>query len=278
LLVPDCWGAEEDGGMGAEVTGSQDYLSRYAELVVRVGANVQPDQEVVIGGLVEHAPVVRAIARHAYVAGARRVSVDYQDLPVQHAAAEFGPVEWLGRTPEHVLAGIRNWAQDQPALIRLTGNPAPQLFSDLDPARVAALAPKDKAAAAFPLLSGDVVAWTVVAAPNSGWARAIFGAPELERLWAAVAQATCLDREDPVVAWREHVAELGARAAALAARRFDAIRFRGPGTDLTVGLIPGARWLGAATSAAPGWSSCPTCPPRRSTPAPTGGAPTAPSG
>ena len=75
---------------------------------------------------------------------------------------------------------------------------------------MAALAPKDKAAAAFPLLSGDVVAWTVVAAPSEGWARAIFGAPELERLWAAVAQATRLDRPDPVVAWREHLAELGA--------------------------------------------------------------------
>ena len=130
--------------MGAEVTGSEDYLSRYAELVVRVGANVQPDQEVVIAGLVEHAPVARAIARHAYLAGARRVSVDYQDLQVQHAAAELGPVEWLGRIPEHVLAGIRSWEPDQPALIRLTGNPEPELFGDLDPARVAALAPRTR--------------------------------------------------------------------------------------------------------------------------------------
>jgi aminopeptidase len=97
-------------------------------------------------------------------------------------------------------------------------------------------------------------------APNSGWARAIFGAPELERLWAAVAQATRLDRPDPVGAWREHVAELGARAAALAARRFDAIHFRGPGTDLTVGLIPGARWLGGSHTSSSGVEFVPNLP------------------
>jgi aminopeptidase len=84
--------------MGREITHRDDYLGRYAELVVRVGANVQPDQEVIIGGLVEHAPVARAIARQAYLAGARRVTVDYQDLHVQLTAAELGPIEWLGRT------------------------------------------------------------------------------------------------------------------------------------------------------------------------------------
>jgi aminopeptidase len=64
----------------------------------------------------------------------------------------------------------------------------------------------------------------------------------VDRLWQAVAVANRLDRADPVAAWREHLARLSARGAALDGRGFDAIRFRGPGTDLTVGLIPGAVW------------------------------------
>jgi aminopeptidase len=95
----------------------------------------------------------------------------------------------VGPDPEHLLAEICSWENDKPAVIRLTGNPEPELFADLDPARVAGLAPKDKAAVAFPLLSADVVAWTVVAATNKSWAHAIFGAPDLDRLWDAVAQA-----------------------------------------------------------------------------------------
>jgi aminopeptidase len=84
-----------------------------------------------------------------------------------------------------------------------------------------------------------------VAYPNEGWARAVFGEPDVERLWQAVATAVRLDEPDPVAAWREHVANLRRRAAALDERRFDALRYLGPGTDLTVGLLPGATWQAA---------------------------------
>ena len=76
----------------------------------------------------------------------------------------------------------------------------------------------------------------------------MFGEPDLERLWRAVATATRLDAVDPVAAWREHDAMLKKRAAALNAHGFDAVRFRGPGTDLTVGLLPGSRWMSAPRS------------------------------
>jgi aminopeptidase len=94
----------------------------------------------------------------------------------------------------------------------------------------------------LPLVSERKLNWVIVSAPNEGWARQVFGEPDLERLWQAVATATRLDEPDPVAAWREHAAKLEARAEALDERRFDAVRFRGPGTDLTVGLLPFARW------------------------------------
>ena len=84
-----------------------------------------------------------------------------------------------------------------------------------------------------------------MAYPNEGWARTVFGEPDVERLWEAVATATRLDEDDPVGAWRQHIAKLEQRAAQLDERRFDAIRFRGPGTDLTVGLTPRSHWCTA---------------------------------
>ena len=100
---------------------------------------------------------------------------------------------------------------------------------------------------AFSQATGDGrIAWTIVGYPNPGWAKAVFGEPDVERLWQAVAVATRLDEDDPVAAWRTHIARLQERAALLDERRFDAIRFRGPGTDLTVGLMPESRWLTGA--------------------------------
>jgi aminopeptidase len=90
------------------------------------------------------------------------------------------------------------------------------------------------------------VNWTIVAYPNEGWARTVFGEPDVERLWQAVASATRLDEPDPVSAWQAHIDKLVERASLLNERGFDALRFRGPGTDLTVGLIPEARWYTGA--------------------------------
>jgi aminopeptidase len=220
----------------------EERLERYAELAVRVGANVQPGQEVVVMCLVEHAPIARAVARQAYRAGAARVTSFYGDLHFRRAAVELGPPDQLGYSAPHLVDWIRTWADTRPALMQLTGNPQRNLFDGLDPVLVAKAEPRELRATYLPLVSERKLNWVIVSAPNEGWARQVFGEPDVERLWQAVATATRLDQPDPVAAWREHAAKLEARAAALDERRFDAIRFRGPGTDLTVGLLPFARW------------------------------------
>src|SRR5439155_1574535 len=80
-------------------------------------------------------------------------------------------------------------------------------------------------------------------APSAGWAMQVFGEPDVEQLWEKVAFCMRLDEPDPVAAWRDHIARLKAREAALNDLRVDALRYRGPGTDLTVGLLPSVRWL-----------------------------------
>jgi aminopeptidase len=237
-----------------------DRLQRYAELAVRVGVNVQPGQDVVVNCLVEHAEIARAIARAAYRAGAKHVVLNYGDLHLRRAAVELGPEEELGWSPPHLLEWMKRWAEERPALIALIGNPNPELLADLDPALVGKSDPRELRAVSMKLVAEQRLNWLVVAAPNEGWATQVFGEPDLERLWAAVATATRLDEPDPVTAWREHVARLKARAEHLNEKRFDAIRFRGPGTDLTIGLIPASRWTSGSAETETGIEHIPNLP------------------
>ncbi|HEV3404686.1 MAG TPA: aminopeptidase, partial [Gaiellaceae bacterium] len=90
--------------------------------------------------------------------------------------------------------------------------------------------------------------------------KAVFGEPDVERLWTAVGFATRLDEPDPVAAWQKHMARLDERARVLNERSFDAIRFRGPGTELTVGLLPASRWRSASFTTAWGLGHVPNMP------------------
>ena len=115
--------------------------------------------------------------------------------------------------------------------------------------------------------------WTIVAFPTPGWANQVFGQPDVARLWDAIRATVRLDEPDPVAAWREHLGVLQARAAQLNERRFDAVRFRGPGTDLAVGLLPAVAGWRPAAETAKGQFSCRTFQPRRSSRARTAGGP-----
>jgi len=221
-------------------------LDRFAEFVVRVGANVQPGQDVWVRALVEHAETARAVAEQAYRAGARRVTVEYRDLQVRRSTVELAPFDALGTAYPHELAFYPWLREIGAAWIGLIGDPDPHLFDGLDPARMAAVDSKAVRAEWRRVIETQQVAWTLVSAPNEGWARAVFGEPDVDRLWQAVAVAMRLDAPDPVAAWRERAATLAARGTTLTDMGLDAVRFRGPGTDLTIGLIPGARWEGGA--------------------------------
>ncbi|RYB95400.1 aminopeptidase [Nocardioides oleivorans] len=220
-------------------------LDSYARLVVRVGVNLQPGQEVVINALPEQADAARAIADEAYRAGASRVNIQYDDPYLQRAAVEHAPEDLLGVSQDHTLAQVRAWQTSKPALISLTGNPHPTLMEGLDPARLARSMPIDLIQEVMPLFSTNKVAWTVVGAPTQGWADSV-GVADVARLWDAVAVSMRLDQADPVAAWQAHVAKLRARATILNGHRFDKIRYRGPGTDLTLGLAASSRWVGGS--------------------------------
>jgi aminopeptidase len=119
------------------------------------------------------------------------------------------------------------------------------VYEGLDGGRLATTRTRALDAAWLEAVMGRHIPWTIVAFPTERWAREVFGEPDVARLWDALAVALRLDEPDPVAAWEARFDELEARARAMTERRFDAIRYRGPGTDLEVGLIPEARWLAA---------------------------------
>jgi aminopeptidase len=227
------------------VTAGNERLDRYAELAVRVGANVAEGQLVDVWGLVEHAPLMRAVTRKAYEAGARFVDVHYVDQHVRRAMIELASDDVLTWTPPWLLERSRAFGREHGATVVVTGDPEPELLSDLDGERVGTARMRELSAENLRQTNERLVNWTIVSYPNEGWARTVFGEPDVERLWEAVSYAVRLDEPDPVRAWREHMERLVARAARLNELGLDAVRFRGPGTDLTVGLLPESEWAAA---------------------------------
>jgi aminopeptidase len=225
-----------------------DRLSRYAELVLRVGCNLQPGQDLFVEAKVEHVDFVRAVTELAYAElCAGYVHVHYTDEHLRHAMIEHAPDAALARSPGWMLRFFEDAAKGKAALLGVRGEDQPDLLADLDGKRVGRAHMVDLSMQVGQAISDRAFSWCLAAFPNPGWARAVFGEPDVERLWGAVAFACRLDEPDPVAAWRDHLARLDDRRRVLNERRFDALRFRGPGTDLTIGLLPESRWIGGST-------------------------------
>lgn len=256
--LPACAGSF--AGMPTTALTPADLLTRYADVVARVGVNVQLGQLVCIRGLVEHAEFARAIAESCYEAGAGRVEVDYADDHVRHSGIAHGASARMAEPSTVDWAVLDRLEREGAALIRLSGNPHPELFDDLDSAAVVAAEKRELAQRSREVLLGGAVAWNIVAAPNPGWATAVLGEPDVDRLWELVATAVRLDEPDPVAAWQEHLATLSRRAAKVEALGLDHLHYEGPGTDLTIGLLTDCRWAGGPLHTTDGLVFAPNLP------------------
>ncbi len=252
-----CGGRE----FGLPLAGMADYdrLERFADLIVRVGANVQPGSGVILHADIAHLDIARAVVERAYAAGAAWVEVEWADGPIRHSRLTHASIETLTKARPWMLERMKSWVAERVVTIALTGDPDPHLLDDVDPAKAAAF-PVQEALAARDALLVQRLRWTVVAAPNPGWAREIFGEPDVERLWDAVATAMRLDEADPVARWQERAAELAARGRALDALDLTEVHYGSASTDLTVGLVPNSRWTGGAMDDPDGIAYMPNIP------------------
>jgi aminopeptidase len=239
----------------------RERLARYARLVLEVANNLQPGQDFSIQCLVEHAPLARVLVEQAYRAGAPWVDVLYEDQHVRRALIELGPEQALGRTPPWVLTHFEEVGRRRSAALRIVGDAEPELMADLDGGR-AGRARMSEMIRLWRRISGEerLVNWALIACPTPGWARQVFGRPDVEALWQALERVLRLDTEDPVSAWNAHLDRLEQRAAVLTERQFGALHFVGPGTDLRLGLLPTGRWKGGRESTSWGIRFTPNLP------------------
>ena len=232
-------------------------LGRYAELIVKIGLNLQPGQRLLIRAPIDAAPLVRRVAAQAYDLGARLVETIYNDPQLLLTRHRHAPADSFSEHSEWWVKAGLEYVENGHATLSIVGQD-PDLLKGIDPARLAAVQRAEGRAAAplSRLISADAVNWCVVGYATPAWAARVF--PDLSpdeaqtRLWDAIFHTVRLDAPDPVAAWNDHLAELAARTAFLNERQYNALRFTGPGTDLTVGLPFNHRWLGGAAPAANG--------------------------
>ena len=220
-------------------------LERYADLIVSVGANVQPDQVLAVEALPEAQPLVAAIARRAYEKGARYVDAVYFDPAVKRIRVESAPDDSLEWVPPWLGRRMLDLGDLDAARVVLVPLVPPGLLDGVDPAR----AGRDRLPTVeelFKVIDDRSVAWTLSPHPTRSWAQVVY--PELDadtaldRLWDDVAHVCRLDEPDPAAAWNERIEQIWQVARRLDALDLDALRFAGPGTELTVGLLPSSRF------------------------------------
>jgi aminopeptidase len=220
-------------------------LSRYAKLIVGVGANVQPGQVVWIVAEPRAAPLVRLLAAEAYERGATFVDPWYFDPFVKRIRLEKAPEGTIDFVPSWYRRRLLALGEGHGARISITPQIPPGLLDGIDPA----LAGRDALPATkenFEVINARTTNWTVVPWAVPEWARLVHPGLDDEaamaKLWEQLIYTLRLDEPDAAEAWRVRLGELHAAGQKLNERTFDAIRFQGPGTDLTVGLLPTSRF------------------------------------
>jgi aminopeptidase len=234
-----------------------------AELVVRFGANLQPGQILAISTEPGKEELARAVAEVAYEQQAQFVDLSVFDVYFKRARILHAAPDTLDFVPPWYGERMRALGEHRCARIAFTGPVAPHALDGLDPTLVGRdILPATREG--MELLNARSTNWTAVPGPTCAWASIVYpdldAEAALERLWGDVAHVCRLDEPDPVVAWTARLDALVASAAKLSERRFDAIRFEGPGTDLEIGLLPGSRWHGARLETAQGIVHVPNLP------------------
>src|SRR3954452_17184262 len=225
-----------------------EVLERFADLVVKTAANLQQGQVMAVGSEIGKEAVTRAVAAAGYRHGARFVDVSYFDMYVKRTRLELADEETLDYVPPWLGQRITQLGELRAARVGLTGPAHPGLLSDLDPARVG----RDQLPSVRE--TGKVVNerttnWTAVPCPTRPWAQLVHPDLDPEDAWVKLCDEilhVCrLDEDDPIAAWEQRANALVTAADKLTARGFDALRFEGPGTDLTVGLMKSSKFLAA---------------------------------
>ncbi|WP_420496160.1 aminopeptidase [Macrococcus psychrotolerans] len=230
----------------------EEQLKQYAALLVKVGMNVQPEQRVYIRATVDAQDFVHLVVEAAYEAGASDVKVNYSDDKLAQLNFKYRKQESFESVPQYLVDERMDYANDYAAQLALISS-SPENLKDADPKKVSAnmkaygTAFKDY----MKMMQSDQFSWTVAAYPSIAWAKLVF--PELdetaafEKLLDAILDSVRMNSEDPEAAWATHNHNLHSKADYLNNKKYVALRYKAPGTDLEIGLPEGHIWCGASS-------------------------------
>lgn len=244
---------------------NQQTLDKYAELVLKMGVNLQKNQALMINSPIEGASFTKLVARKAYEMGAKNVHINWSDDELTWLKYKHAPEEVLSEFPQWRTDMHNDFAKDGAALLSISAT-NPDLLKDIDPARIA-LANKASGEALTEFQSyvmNDKIPWSVISIPTKGWAKKIF--PNLseeeavQRLWEAIAKIVRIDQEDPIRAWEKHNQVLQNAVDLLNNKKYSQLVFKAPGTYLEVGLPKGHIWQGGSAVTENGISFNPNMP------------------
>lgn len=227
-------------------------LTKYAELAVKIGVNIQPNQYLYIAASIESAPFVQVVTKIAYEIGAKQVFVDYTDDQITRTRYELAPADSFDFFPPWKVQE-REWLAEEGAAFMSIVSQSPDLLSGIDSKRIASFQKASGSALNKyrQYVQSDKISWTVIAAPSKQWARKVF--PELpeekqvEALWDAIFKATRADLDNPVEAWAQHNDNLHEKVDYLNNKNYAKLHYTAPGTDLTIELPKGHLWCGAGS-------------------------------
>lgn len=238
----------------------EEMLAKYAEAIVKVGLNLRAGQRLIItlavnrGVPIQFAPLVREVVKAAYGAGAKYVDVIWGDEETLRLRAQHAPRDSFDEYPVWSVDAVVGMIENGDALLSITGA-NPDLYEGIDPEIVGMMQKahlQHFSRISRPVMS-NTVNWCVVAAAGEAWARKVF--PDLpaneaqQKLWEAIFATARIDRPDPIADWQNHIVNLRNRAKYLQEKQYTALHYSAPGTDFTLGLPNGHKWISAQSLA-----------------------------
>ncbi|MGD6872809.1 aminopeptidase [Sutcliffiella horikoshii] len=227
----------------------QEKLTKYAELALKVGINLQENQPLVINAPIAAAPFVREVAKIAYKLGAKYVHTEWNDEQLTKITYETASTESLSHVREWKVKGMEEMAEEGAAFMSIVAS-NPDLLKDVDPERVS-ISNKAQAKAMQnyrKYIQTAKVSWAIVSVPSQEWAAKLYPDrshdEQVASLWENIFQVTRVNENDPVEAWNDHIKTLQEKLQVLNTKKYKKLHYKAPGTDLTIELPNEQVWLG----------------------------------
>ncbi|MDP4098753.1 aminopeptidase [Paenibacillus sp. P96] len=227
-------------------------LEQYAELVVKVGVNIQPGQVLIVTSPLETVELTRLIVQKAYQAGAKYVQVDFEDEQIVRSRYEHADDSTLDYYPVWKAEMLEKFAEEGGATLFIKV-PDPELYKGIDSQKVArstkAMAQARRTYSNY--TRNSKISWCLIKAPTRAWADKVFAdIPETDRIrvmWDTIFKMNRVDGGDAVQNWHEHLGRLKDSYEKLNGKRYKSLHYRAPGTDLHIQLVEGHIWSGGAS-------------------------------